>query len=283
MPPDPRFSVVIPTRHRNELLAQCLDRLAPGKQTMDASEYEVLVTDDGMTSTAEDLVQRDYPWVRWVAGPRRGPAANRNHAARLVRGQWIVFTDDDCLPARDWLEAYRSAIEPGIDVYEGKTTSAPLGLLEEAPVNLTGGCLWSCNFAIPAEVFQVVGGFDESFKYATCEDIDLHGRLRRAGYGFKFVEGAIVEHPPRRRLLGFNAGQRWESRVQLWYKEGNKRSTWTWLPVQLLKVRAREILRYPPNKRTIPAIWSAAMELAYVLTHLQGWSGRHRSAASGSS
>lgn len=41
------FSVVIPTCRRNDLLAKCLDRLAPGQQTLSPDQYEVIVTDDG--------------------------------------------------------------------------------------------------------------------------------------------------------------------------------------------------------------------------------------------
>ena len=43
----PSFSVVIPTCERNDLLARCLERLAPGAQRFSADRYEVIVTDDG--------------------------------------------------------------------------------------------------------------------------------------------------------------------------------------------------------------------------------------------
>ena len=51
------FSVVIPTCHRNDLLARCLDRLAPGAQTLPAARYEVIVSDDGSVTTAEVLLR----------------------------------------------------------------------------------------------------------------------------------------------------------------------------------------------------------------------------------
>src|SRR5579862_6697110 len=41
----PVISVVIPTRHRNDLLSRCLDCLAPGAQTLSAGQYEVIVSD----------------------------------------------------------------------------------------------------------------------------------------------------------------------------------------------------------------------------------------------
>ena len=41
------LSVVIPTCDRHAELAACLERLAPGVQTLVADTYEVIVTDDG--------------------------------------------------------------------------------------------------------------------------------------------------------------------------------------------------------------------------------------------
>src|SRR5688500_16117871 len=99
----PRISVVIPTRHRNDLLALVLDRLAPGTQTLPADQYEVIVTDDGSITTAEAMIREKFSWARWTQGPRKGPAANRNHGASLAQGEWIAFTDDDCLPSSRWL------------------------------------------------------------------------------------------------------------------------------------------------------------------------------------
>ena len=91
------ISVIIPTCHRNASLAKCLDCLAPGTQTLPPEQYEVIVTDDGSRSTAQQMVQENYPWVLWIAGPCRGPAANRNNGAEAAQGQWLAFTDDDCL------------------------------------------------------------------------------------------------------------------------------------------------------------------------------------------
>jgi hypothetical protein len=42
------ITVVIPTCRRPDVLVQCLDRLAPGAQTLPADRYEVIVTDDGV-------------------------------------------------------------------------------------------------------------------------------------------------------------------------------------------------------------------------------------------
>ena len=138
------ISVVIPTRDRNETLARCLDRLAPCGQSLPHDQYEVIVSDDSAHAAARELIFDRYPWVRWTAGPRRGPAANRNAGSRVARGEWLAFTDDDCLPELGWLESFAAAFNASadaLDALEGRTTCRA-GLdspRHTAPVHLDGG------------------------------------------------------------------------------------------------------------------------------------------------
>jgi GT2 family glycosyltransferase len=193
------ISVIIPTYRRPDLLSLCLDRLAPGVQTLDASEYEVIVTDDGVP-TVEKLIAEKYAWAKWIAGPRRGPAANRNNGARTATSDWLVFTDDDCLPEIGWLEAYAFNMN-GNDVLEGKTSSHGFRtrIDEECPINETGGYLWSCNFAMQRNQFLSLGGFDESFPAAAMEDVELNTRVNKLTLVRRFVPEALVFHPWRQR------------------------------------------------------------------------------------
>lgn len=192
------ISVVVPTCHRNDLLAKCLDALAPGKQSLSYSEYEVIVTDDGSKSTAEQMVKEKYPWARWTQGPRKGPAANRNHGAAQAKGQWLAFTDDDCIPTPDWLASFHRKIQSG-RLFEGKTiarTGIP-GPFWTSPENLEGGRLWSCNMLIKKNAFEDLGGFDEGFPGPHMEDVDFRVRAERELGSAVFVPDALVDHPAR--------------------------------------------------------------------------------------
>lgn len=192
------FSVIIPTYHRNDLLAKCLDCLAPRVQTLSAEQYEVIVTDDGLETTAEKMIQEQYPWVKWVQGKHKGPAANRNNGAKLAKGEWLAFTDDDCLPDSQWLEALSTAIDKEVLALEGAIH--PLGDLNqdlaECPVNLTGGCFWSANIAVERLLFEKIGGFDENYPLAAHEDQDLKLCLS-SHTNILFVSDARVDHPVR--------------------------------------------------------------------------------------
>ena len=193
-----KISVVIPTCHRNDLLALCLDGLAPSVQTLPPEQYEVIVTDDSSRSTAKQLVQEKYPWAKWIAGPRRGPAANRNNGAKLANGEWLAFTDDDCRPAKTWLAKLAEAMHGSALALEGGIH--PVGDmsqdLSECPVNLTGGYFWSANIAVNRSLFEQIGGFDETYPLAAHEDVDIKLRLA-AITEIAFVPGAVVLHPVR--------------------------------------------------------------------------------------
>ncbi len=183
--------MIIPTCQRPDLLARCLNLLP--------RDANVIVTDDSRDDATQQMVARDFPWVRWQAGPRRGPAANRNAGARSATTEWLIFLDDDCLPQPGWLDAYAAAM-PGRDVVEGRTVSpgAIDDPLAEYVENLEGDCYWSCNLAIRRAVFQDLGEFDEAFTQAAGEDMEFAWRIRKRGLAVVFAPAAEVHHPVRR-------------------------------------------------------------------------------------
>lgn len=196
----PLISVIVPTYQRNDLLAKCLDCLAPEIQTLPAEQYEVIVTDDGSNTNAFEMMRLHYPWAKWVAGSRKGPAANRNNGAKYAQGEWLTFTDDDCLPDCWWLEEYAKAIvAASCLVFEGRTyvDRPKQTLAETSPLNEHGGYLWSCNFAIQKQLFHSLAGFEERFPYAAMEDVELRLRLQKVGHKFSFIKAASVCHPWR--------------------------------------------------------------------------------------
>jgi GT2 family glycosyltransferase len=196
------LSVIIPTCNRNNLLAQCLNLLSPKVQTLNSDNYEVIVTDDSKQHQAKQFIKNQYNWVKWVAGPQAGPAANRNNGAKNAIGNWLVFIDDDCLPDKNLLEVYQQATltYDQILVFEGciKANRERQSLAEESPVNESGGYLWSCNFMISKKLFlSNLQGFDINFPYAAMEDVELDYRLTKNGISKIFLRDAFVVHPWR--------------------------------------------------------------------------------------
>ncbi len=268
----PTFSVVVPTRDRNDFLAICLDRLAPKVQTYSADLYEVIVADDSPTDSARELIRARFPWVKWIAGPRRGPASNRNRGATLAVNRFLVFIDDDCVPEPDLLTSYAAAIHDGVDVYEGKITctegfDSPR---ETAPVNLTGGTLWSCNFAIRRGAFVEVHGFDERFPLPHMEDVDMRDRLLAADFVIDFVPTASVNHPPRRLPWGTRLGRMHKAGVLYMMLHPPVRSL-AWFLQNQFRARVSNVRRRKKSMDSITALASVPFELWTILVNWNDW------------
>ena len=277
---NPRISVVVPTCNRNDALAQCLDLLAPGVQTLPAGDYEVIVTDDGSHDSAQTMVREQYPWARWTRGPKRGPAANRNGGAAQARGEFLAFTDDDCLPTATWLQGYADAIASEIEVYEGVTdVTGPLRApFVVAPVNHQGGVLWSCNMMVSRRLFDEMGGFDEGFPHASDEDTDFRERVKAVGQAMRLVPAALIYHPPVRRVWGRKTARQWESKVRLAYKANPSRAPLTrpamvWLAVQ---TRGRQLWRAPWHFDKLLGFATLLIELLWIARQTRSWDRKHR-------
>jgi glycosyltransferase involved in cell wall biosynthesis len=223
------------------------------------------------------MIREKYAWARWTAGPRKGPAANRNRGASLATGEFIAFTDDDCLPSAGWLAAYAAAIDPAVNVYEGKTT-CDAGIRsprEHSPINLTGGYLWSCNMMVRRDFFERFP-FDESFPYPHMEDTYFREQLKRRGEHFVFIGDAVIDHPPRALPPGRNWAVTHECEVIYYYKLHDLPPS---LPVylwRLVKNKIRLILAYPLGVASLSAMYHALAEILGVAVHYGQWKRRHR-------
>src|SRR5690348_16192010 len=100
------ISVIIPACNRNELLSKCLAKLHPSVQSLPAELYEMIVTDDSKDNVSKEFIHQNYSWIKWVQGPKKGPAANRNNGAAHAKNDWLVFIDDDCTPDKNLLAGY---------------------------------------------------------------------------------------------------------------------------------------------------------------------------------
>jgi GT2 family glycosyltransferase len=196
-------SVVVSTHQRAHLLAALVDALEA--QTLEPSEFEVVITDDGSSDDTvlvlEDLQRRSPLTLKVLRNDRnRGAAAGRNLAWRAARAPVVAFTDDDCRPQPKWLEAGLAAMEHA-RVVVGRTTPPPgQGKMASGPF---ARALWvsepkyyeTCNVFYRRSDLEANGGFEERFRAG--EDTDLALRVVPAGDEVAFVEDALVYHDVR--------------------------------------------------------------------------------------
>jgi GT2 family glycosyltransferase len=147
-----------------------------------------------------------------------GPAKARNTGAANAVGRFLAFTDDDCEPARDWLQQLARAFgaSPGVAI-GGRTVNALTANLHSGASQLLidylyayyntgeGGARFfaSNNLAMPAESFRAMGGFDTEFPLAAGEDRDLCDRWLGQGYRLVYAPEATVNHSHALTFRGF--------------------------------------------------------------------------------
>ncbi len=267
------LSVIVPTCNRPALLSRCLDSLRPEVQQVSPGDFELIVTDDSTDEATRTLIATEYPWVRWSKGPRKGPAANRNSGAREAKGSWLIFIDDDCEPDPGLLKNYRQFMEQNAhaDVLEGMIYSdehiPPFFI---APLNLTGGFLWSCNFAIKRSVFDALAGFDENYPYPNLEDNDLNKRLIRGGYAIVFAQSAKVYHAPRPIASPKKNARYHESWLYYHAKFGEKKTILDLL-LEITRTRTAPVRRKPFSRAFARTMWLLGEELVLTVWNSFKW------------
>jgi GT2 family glycosyltransferase len=240
---------------------------------------EILVSDDGRTYGSRQLLASRFSNVRWLQGPRRGPAANRNHASRYATGDWLAFVDDDCVPDRNWVNEIAKRIA-GTDVIEGRTvcptkTNHPF---EEVVENETGNVFWTCNLAIRRDLFEALGGFDEDFLEPGGEDLEFAWRIKRKRLSVRFASDMIVYHPARKLSL-----LKWVYRVfqQRWHllyrlKITNVRCATLYEILDLLRVTKRTVMSPGQNRRNFVRLILQWLLLPIWVPYLIYWEIRFR-------
>ncbi|MEY3368238.1 MAG: hypothetical protein RI973_1393 [Bacteroidota bacterium] len=98
----PAASIIICTRNRNELLAQCLHSIA---RQAGVREVEVLVVDNYLPDHARPVVEGvAAPGFRYVHEPQLGLSYARNRGAAEAGAQWLCYIDDDARMRPGYLE-----------------------------------------------------------------------------------------------------------------------------------------------------------------------------------
>lgn len=195
----PRFSVVVPTRGDRAKLGTLLAAIE--RQTLPRDQFELLVVFD--EAPPEAAVQSSIQALggHVVRRPARGgPGAARNAGAASARGEYLAFTEDDCVPAPDWLEraAARLDADATLDVIEGATLLP--GGRPVRDVAASGGVYLPTNLVVRRELFRKVGGYCEAFFDAERgiyfrEDADLGFTLEEHGARIAWAPEIKVEHP----------------------------------------------------------------------------------------
>ncbi len=150
--------------------------------------------------------------IRILRCSEPGPACARNVGATAAQGEWLLFTDSDCVPTASFISGYRPAINGALAYagyvqaihsdrlscyYASQEILVPPKVQEERPQYLI-----TANALVWKAAFEAVGGFDERYRLAGGEDVDLGFRLSAVG-SLSYAPESIVLHDFTDGLAGF--------------------------------------------------------------------------------
>jgi glycosyltransferase involved in cell wall biosynthesis len=205
----PVFSIIIPTYNRPEKLLSCLEALNRLNYPRDC--LEVIVVDDGSPICLDFIVApfKEQLAIELIRQDNAGPAAARNTGSAHAKGQFLAFTDDDCQPAPNWLQALAQGFTAFPEAVLGGYTlnKLPDNIYSEASQLLLAYIyshynsdpnqahfFASNNFALAAGHFHSLGGFDTTFPLAAAEDREFCDRCLNQQYRLVYFPAAQVYH-----------------------------------------------------------------------------------------
>jgi len=197
------FSLLITAHRTGPMLDACLQSAA----SLEPAPREVIVTIDGADPAVVEAVNlRGFRVVGNPGSP--GVSATRNAGEKAATGDIIVFADSDVRLPKDHIARLAQAFSdhPGDAAIIGSYDNQPAasGLISRyrnllhhythqngSPEAQT---FWAGCGAIRRKAFEEVGGFDESYRIPSVEDIELGYRLRQAGHRIRLVPTWQVKH-----------------------------------------------------------------------------------------
>jgi GT2 family glycosyltransferase len=197
---EPTVSIIIPVYGQLAFTLNCLHSLLSHSSS---HSFEVLIVDDCSPDESSTWIRR-VAGVRLISRPSNGGFISAcNEGAAHARGRFFVFLNNDTRVVGGWLDALVDSLQrlPNADVV-GSKLFFPDGSLQEA-----GGLIWSdgsawnfgrgddpgrpeycyarpvdyvsgASLAISREAWLEIGGFDQRYSPAYCEDADLCLKVR---------------------------------------------------------------------------------------------------------
>ena len=194
-----QVSIIIPYT-RADLIEVVLTKLM--QQTYPASLTEIIIV--GQQSSA---LAHQWPVKVVDTVTRLYPGAGRNIGAQVATGEYLLFLDDDCEPALDWVEQnVRELQRPDVGAVGGQIAGKSTAFFARCvDFSSFAFCqinkrmeiqLCSASMGVRREIYMQTQGFNETLR--TCEDIDFCYRLIKLGYKTIYQPAIKVLHNHRR-------------------------------------------------------------------------------------
>lgn len=279
----PVISAAMCVKDEEKHIAKCIKSIL----NQSFKNFELVIVNDGSTDNTDRVIKQfNDTRIRYFKNIKNlGIAKSRNKCLRLCRGQYVFFTDGDCVVSKDWIAQGLKVLEDSNCVgVEGKiyyvSEKYKPTFSDHFGCNPCGGAFMTGNIAYKRSLFESFGGFDERYSY--LEDLDFGLRIVKTGR-IAFNPNMVV-YVQKQTLTprGFikEAGVL-KNRVLLYKRFGETMATGLWRivhPIDLAKILfppliyaglffgARAMFRTKDDFKLLPFI-----HVKLILERLQFW------------
>ena len=214
--PNHYISVIIPVYNDSKSLDICLNALK--KQTLEKSNFEIIVVDNASTDNIEKIKNK-YPEASFLYEDEPGSYSARNKGIINAKGNILAFTDADCIPSKDWLERGLKTISHKIKDNIGIVAGEVMYFVDDKE-NMTAVEVWEMihkyhqeyfvkdfNFGLTANLFVMKGVIDEvglfNRELKSAGDLEWGQRAHKKGFKFHFDKELLVKHPAKETIGQF--------------------------------------------------------------------------------
>lgn len=207
------ISIVVPVKDNQKGVNRFLQSIVDNTKPIDYPG-EIIIVDNNSSTPIE--ITQDYPFpVSLYQCAALGPGAARNTGARHAVGDWILFTDSDCVAMSTLISGYLSpnaqciaysgmvrivGNDPITRYYREQNTLIPAAVITGSGIE--PAYLVTANCLVLKRAFLAIGGFNEIFTKAGGEDFDLGLRMRVAG-NIRYNWNSVAQHEFTDGMEGF--------------------------------------------------------------------------------
>jgi len=172
-------SIIVVTKNHSAYLTKCLNSIL----NQSYKNFEVIIIDHNSSdNTAEIIKKFKSDKIKYFLNTEsKGIASVRNYGIKKSNGNYIFFTDSDCMPAKNWVEeGMQILLNNDVAGVEGKTIAENqnFGVSQHFVENYEGGQYQTCNIAYKRENLIECGMFNEKYRIA-YEDLDIAIRIKK--------------------------------------------------------------------------------------------------------
>ncbi|MEA5582840.1 glycosyltransferase family 2 protein [Nodularia harveyana UHCC-0300] len=227
VPPEPRIlvSIILVNYNGADVLPACLNSLA---EFIPQDTCEIILVDNNSQDHSIDYVTENFPEIKIIRMSRNcGFGAGNNAGAKISRGKFLFLLNTDTILTNNIIphlidlmqkrqevgivgtkllfpnQSFQISVSPTIGI-KGEFKSRRLHKYAESNCNLNFlekdyqvikevDIVVGASLFIRAELFDSLGGFDESF-FMYFEDSDLCQRVQNKGYKIIYTPEVSVIH-----------------------------------------------------------------------------------------